>query len=77
MKDKADLSPARTGPRYVAAGREKCCGCFACCSICPHGAIEMKEDEEGFVYALKNDACVDCGLCLTVCPFALAENMAK
>ncbi len=69
MKDKP-FAPESAGLRYVAACREDCCGCFACWSICPHGAVEMKEDEEGFVYAVKNDACVECGLCLTVCPFA-------
>ena len=29
----------------------------------------MRADEEGFVYAVKNEACVGCELCIKVCPF--------
>ena len=30
--------------------KRECCGCYACYSICPQKAIEMKKDEEGFFY---------------------------
>ena len=53
----------------VASSREKCCGCWACYAVCPCGAIDMRADEEGFVYAVKNEACVGCELCIKVCPF--------
>lgn len=46
-----------------------CCGCTACYNICPKQAIQMKPDEEGFLYPVVNkDACVECGLCDKVCP---------
>ena len=54
-----------------------CCGCTACKSICPKNAIEMREDEEGFLYPLVNqDKCVNCGLCKKICPL-LNKNKIK
>ena len=51
------------------SNREKCCGCTACMNICPTNAIEMKEDEEGFLYPIVNkDKCINCHLCEKVCP---------
>lgn len=48
---------------------EKCCGCTACASACTRGAINMHEDEEGFLQPFVNESkCVDCGLCRKVCP---------
>ena len=50
--------------------KENCCGCTACASVCPKGAIVLKEDSEGFFYpSVDRDLCVDCGLCEKVCPF--------
>lgn len=50
--------------------KEKCCGCTACYSVCPKSAIEMKSDEEGFLYpSIRNDLCIECGLCKKVCAF--------
>ncbi|MBQ9119743.1 MAG: Coenzyme F420 hydrogenase/dehydrogenase, beta subunit C-terminal domain [Lachnospiraceae bacterium] len=47
-----------------------CCGCTACMSICPRGAIRMEPDAEGFLYPQVDDEkCVNCGLCKTVCVF--------
>ena len=47
-----------------------CCGCTACASICPHGAITMQPDALGFLYPIVNDSkCTDCGLCESVCAF--------
>ena len=49
--------------------KENCCGCTACKNICPKNAIEMKEDEEGFLYPnIDKEKCIDCGLCKKVCP---------
>ena len=46
-----------------------CCGCGACKSICPQNAIEMIENEEGFLYPeINNEKCVNCGLCKKSCP---------
>ena len=49
--------------------KEDCCGCTACKSICPVGAIEMVEDEEGFKYPqIDKKKCTKCGACKMVCP---------
>lgn len=49
--------------------KEACCGCTACCAICPKEAISMIEDEEGFKYPYVNaEKCINCCLCLKVCP---------
>lgn len=50
--------------------KEECCGCSACCSICPQSAISMMSDEEGFLYPKIDDKiCVRCYKCTKVCPF--------
>lgn len=47
-----------------------CCGCTACASACPHGAITMKPDVLGFLYPVVDiGKCVDCGICEKVCAF--------
>lgn len=49
--------------------KNKCTGCFACYNICPKKAIEMKEDECGFIYPeVDTNKCIKCGLCEKVCP---------
>lgn len=55
---------------FITKNEYECSGCTACMNVCVHGAIEMKENGEGFVFPVKdNDKCVDCGLCEKVCPF--------
>lgn len=49
--------------------KKNCSGCSACYSICPKNCIEMKADEEGFLYPNVNkNLCINCGLCEKVCP---------
>ena len=49
--------------------KEECCGCTACKNSCPQNAIEMKEDNEGFLYPRVNtEKCVNCSLCKKACP---------
>ena len=30
--------------------KQECCGCTACCSVCPKRAITMEKDTEGYLY---------------------------
>lgn len=47
----------------------ECCGCEACANICPQNCIEMKYDEEGFLYPqVNNEQCISCGICKKICP---------
>lgn len=49
--------------------KDKCTGCFSCSNICPKGAIEMKEDEFGYIYPeIIESKCINCGLCKKTCP---------
>lgn len=54
--------------------RDTCCGCEACRQICPMEAIEMLEDEEGFLYPEITGACIRCSRCLKVCPVYSVER---
>lgn len=50
--------------------KELCTGCTACMNICPHDAISMQPDKEGFLYPITDEElCNDCSLCQTICPF--------
>lgn len=50
--------------------KEECCGCTACCMVCPRNAISMVADEEGFLYPqIDHSKCVACNMCIRVCPF--------
>lgn len=55
---------------YLISGNAaECCGCTACVNICPNKCIELKTNEEGFLYPVKNNnRCLNCGLCEKVCP---------
>lgn len=49
---------------------KKCCGCTACAAACPREAINMKPDENGFLYPhINKELCVECGLCRRTCSF--------
>ena len=50
--------------------RLKCSGCSACMNICPHDAISMKPDKEGFIYpVIDKNKCINCNKCIRVCPY--------
>ena len=47
----------------------KCTGCSACLNTCLHDAIQLIENEKGFLYPeIDESKCVDCGLCVKTCP---------
>lgn len=49
--------------------KEDCCGCTACKNVCPVNAIEMKEDDEGFLYPyVDEEKCIKCSKCKRGCP---------
>ncbi len=48
---------------------DACCGCSACASVCPVGAIALEADGTGFRYPrVDEDVCVRCGRCDKACP---------
>lgn len=52
-----------------------CYGCSACKDICPVQAIEMVEDEEGFVFPKINmEKCIECNLCRKKCIYSSKPN---
>lgn len=54
--------------------KKDCCACSACMNTCPKSAINMVEDEYGFLYPQINEVlCVKCGACLKVCGFQNSE----
>ena len=49
--------------------KNDCTGCRLCESVCPKGAIKMKNGELGVSYPEIDGAlCIDCGLCTRTCP---------
>lgn len=58
--------------------KKECCGCTACYSICPEKCIEMKADNEGFLYPeIDKEKCINCGLCEKVCPVKNTKEITK
>ncbi len=52
-----------------------CCGCGACAFACPVDAIEMKPDENGFIYPVfDTEKCISCSLCDRTCVYGRAER---
>ncbi len=57
-------------PPVLFSNKDNCCACGACLNICPQNAIEMIEDDCGFIYPkINKDECVNCGACTRVCAF--------
>lgn len=58
--------------------KSECCGCSACFTVCPVGAVKMQEDEEGFLYpVIDREKCINCGSCDDICNFKKALNEYK
>lgn len=58
--------------------KNKCNGCGVCALRCPKKAIEMIEDEEGFLYPkIDEKKCINCGLCRKICSNNPKKNTYK
>ena len=56
--------------KQVFENKTECCGCGACQAICPKNAIEMVEDEYGFIYPrIDENKCINCNLCKKACAY--------
>ena len=55
--------------------KEDCCGCGSCYNACPKQCIEMRYDDEGFLYPeIDINNCIECGVCEKVCPIIHVEK---
>lgn len=58
--------------------KEDCTGCGMCKQLCPTGAIEMIDNQEGFMEPkIDSEKCINCGLCAKRCPQLNNENKVK
>lgn len=45
-----------------------CTGCQMCAAVCPKGAIQIKEDADGFLKPfIQEERCISCGICRKYC----------
>lgn len=59
-------------------GNTQCTGCGACVSVCPKGAVALKEGRLGAMCSsIDTDKCIDCGLCVKVCPVTSPVELNK
>ena len=56
----------------------QCTGCGACRNACPHDAISLTFDEEGFLSPkIDSKLCVDCKRCENACPILNPPQLAR
>ena len=59
----------------LCSDKRNCCGCAACYSVCPAGAIIMKMDEKGFPYPeIDEEKCIMRQKCILVCAFKMDKR---
>lgn len=68
-KQKGELINIMEQDTYLKNDEKKDCnGCGSCALICPVNAIQMLEDEEGFLYPkIDERKCIKCNRCIKVC----------
>ena len=54
--------------KTLVCEKELCNGCYACESICPYGAISVKDMVQYFYSEIDKEKCINCGLCFSTCP---------
>ena len=58
--------------------KTKCTGCGSCFQTCPHSALSMQPDKEGFLYPLLDkEKCIQCGACEKSCPVVHNNSNGK
>lgn len=58
------------------AEKKECTGCMACYNICSVNAIDMKPNEQGFLYPVVNEnLCIKCEACIKKCPIINEEKL--
>ena len=63
-------------PSVSLADADLCTGCGACAAVCRHGAIDFKDDREGFrMPVVDASRCVRCGACSLACPALHADHV--
>lgn len=56
--------------------KEACTGCLACYNSCPKAAIDLVEDNNGFIYPqINDDKCINCNICKNSCPYYSKEEL--
>ncbi len=56
--------------------QSKCKGCSVCSKVCPTGAIMMKYDKNGELYAnIDYSKCIFCNRCHEACPYSVIEKI--
>ena len=54
---------------------QKCYGCSACQYFCPTNAVELRENNQGFLYpTIDIEKCIKCGKCEDVCPLEIGTG---
>ena len=71
-----EINPPKEAINVGEMLENKCYGCRACEQICPKNAIQMIENEEGFlVPKVDEKKCIKCKLCVLKCPHYNIKNL--
>lgn len=72
--DKAKAQYFKSNQQRVKIVPNKCKGCSVCMKACPTGAIMMKYDKNGELYAsIDYSKCIFCYKCHATCPYKVVE----